>query len=317
MKHNTTILFGIMAISISSWNVNAQEGLTPTDKIRSVSKDSSFLWESGNCRWITKHYANLPGDILKTIENGQIGLQMPSENRNDSQTGIDEYQMLLKYLSRCLSPKMTKLCDLHFNKNGWRLDEYADISQSIPSNEEAKYTNIKFPNQGITTTIQIGDVCWTRTPRDSQFNRRQGVAVGSGITAPIAFGNVLQMFFIENIFLPVNGRSISVIERRRNEFEISGKLNQGTTVMQIRAVEGVLFMLDQKTRVNDILWKVGGELGRLEVTGCSRDKRAFIPKYTVDVSKRGESSNVDIMLYEFEVFDIKEIRDQDIIRGLE
>jgi len=87
--------------------------------------------------------------------------------------------------------------------------------------------------------------------------------------------------------------------------------------MQIRAVEGVLFMLDQKTRVNDILWKVGGELGRLEVTGCSRDKRAFIPKYTVDVSKRGESSNVDIMLYEFEVFDIKEIRDQDIIRGLE
>lgn len=309
----------VFFISIVPYVLNAQNQAqnSAVTRILELSENQMFLWKSGLCNWTTKRYINVPGDVLKSIAEKKFQQQLPLDDQATSEVDMNQCRLLFRYLSRCVAPAAVETSCLHFNKNGWRLDQYADVSQLMPKADEAVYKNSQLPSQGITTTIQIGNVRWTRMPRDIQFTKRQGVEFEEGNEVPpVAFGDVLPMFFVSNIFKPISGRTVEVTPTKENSFRIKATANQGQTLMDIKNVDGAIVMVNQVTSVGGNLLKAGSEFGALEVQGKIPNGKIKIPKFSIDVSKRGESDNVDIVVREFNSFSCREIDDMLIVKDL-
>lgn len=316
---NYPYYLSVLLICITPNKLHAQDENQNTivNKISELSENTSFLWKSGNCSWTTKRYTNIPGDILKSIAEKKFEQQLPFESQVASEVDINQCQLLFQYLSRCVAPAAVETSYLQFNKNGWRLDQYADVSQLMPKADEAVYKNPQLPNQGISTTIQIGNVRWTRMPRDIQFTKTQGVEFeDNNEVAPVAFGNVLPMFFVRNIFKPISGRTVEVTPIKENSFRIKATANQGQTLMDIKNVGGAIVMVNQVTSVGGNPLKAGSEFGTLDVTGEMTNGKVKIPKFSIDVSKRGESDNVDIVIREFNSYSCEKVDDVLIVKDL-
>lgn len=316
MKNIVLLALGSSCLLVLSSVGRAANYEEVKEEIRAIGDSSRFLWASGSCIWSEKHYAEIPVGLLDAIKSGQLASQFPLGKITDPDDNGSVYPKIVAYLERYGSPTYSSSSELLFNKDGWRLDEYTDISQLSPKPSDVIYLNPNLPIQGKKTTLQIGDKRWTRLARDQAYVISQGAQINPGKNIPTAFGNLLPMFFVDNLFIPVPGRETTASKEDANQFKVRGSANEGVTDMTLKNVKGVIVMEDQKTLVSGTLFKLGGEYGEVAVKGPLAKDGVVVPHVLVDVTFLERENKVNVIVRKIDAFRCEEVTSETLMKPL-